>query len=282
MPTARRGRRPQLGPDDDWLGPLHGIPVGIKDIIDVAGWPTRCGSPLRTGHVAERDAAVVTALRDAGAIILGKTVTTEWAGFDPPVTRNPWNLEHTPGGSSSGSAAAVAADMCLAALGTQTGGSIIRPAAFCGVTGLKPGYGELPMEGIAPLSLHLGPPAHRPPRASLHRLASPRRQRARQQGMFSRRWADRDLESWIGAYGLNKTLFVLEGPLLDRMTPEMRRLFNHTLSRRNRRSISVRCRSRFVPQCAHVARRIHSCRAPPSPLDVSRRRPVQPANRRHA
>src|SRR3954447_12747772 len=146
------------------VGPLHGIPIGIKDIIDVAGWPTLCGSKLREGHVASRDAAVVAALRKAGAIILGKTVTTEWACFDPPPTRNPWNLDHTPGGSSSGSAAAVAMEMCLAALGTQTGGSIIRPASYCGVSGLKPGFGELPMDGIAPLTRHLdhvGPIARR-------------------------------------------------------------------------------------------------------------------------
>src|SRR3954447_3644898 len=146
-------RLAKLQEDGEDLGPLHGIPVGIKDIIDVAGWPTKCGSPLREGHLASRDAAVVAALRKAGAIILGKTVTTEWACFDPPPTRNPWNLDHTPGGSSSGSAAAVATEMCMAALGTQTVGSIIRPAAFCGVSGLKPGFGELSMDGIAPLTM---------------------------------------------------------------------------------------------------------------------------------
>src|SRR5262245_50343953 len=144
---ARREARRQdgLARDDEWLGPLHGIPVGIKDIIDVAGWPTLCGSRLRAGHVADRDATVGASLRSAGAILLGKTVTTEWASFDPPPTRNPWHLDRTPGGSSSGSAAAVATEMCLAALGSQTGGSIIRPAAYCGVCGLKPGYGELPV-----------------------------------------------------------------------------------------------------------------------------------------
>ena len=142
------------------VGPLHGIPIGIKDIIDVAGWPTLCGSKLREGHVAEKDAAVVANLRKAGAIILGKTVTTEWASFDPPPTRNPWNLNHTPGGSSSGSAAAVAMEMCMAALGTQTGGSIVRPASYCGMVGLKPGFGMLPLDGVFPFSRnldHLGP-----------------------------------------------------------------------------------------------------------------------------
>lgn len=137
------------------VGPLHGIPIGIKDIIDVAGWPTLCGSKLREGHVAEKDAAVVASLRKAGAIILGKTVTTEWASFDPPPTRNPWNLNHTPGGSSSGSAAAVAMEMCMASLGTQTGGSIVRPASYCGVVGLKPSFGATSLEGVFPFSRHL-------------------------------------------------------------------------------------------------------------------------------
>lgn len=137
------------------VGPLHGIPIGIKDIIDVAGWPTLCGSKLREGHVADKDAFVVANLRKAGAIILGKTVTTEWASFDPPPTRNPWNLNHTPGGSSSGSAASVAMEMCMASLGTQTGGSIVRPASYCGVVGLKPQFDELTLDGIFPFAKHL-------------------------------------------------------------------------------------------------------------------------------
>ncbi|HUE70675.1 MAG TPA: amidase [Pirellulaceae bacterium] len=138
------------------LGPLHGIPIGIKDIIDVALWQTKCGSKLRENVApTEKDATVVANLRKAGAIILGKTVTTEFACFDPPPTRNPWNLDHTPGGSSSGSAAAVAMEMCMAALGTQTGGSIIRPAAYCGVCGLKPGSFFHVGGGVMPLTLHL-------------------------------------------------------------------------------------------------------------------------------
>lgn len=142
-------------------GPLHGIPVGIKDIIDVAGFPTAAGSPLPAeGPPAREDATLVRRLREAGAIILGKTVTTQFAGFDPPVTRNPWNLERTPGGSSSGSAAAVACGMCLAAIGTQTGGSITRPAAFCGVAGCKPTFGGVGLRGVvhlAPSLDHAGP-----------------------------------------------------------------------------------------------------------------------------
>lgn len=227
-------RLDELQRQGDWLGPLHGIPVGIKDIIDVAGWPTKCGSRLRENHVAQKDAPVVASLRKSGAILLGKTVTTEWACFDPPPTRNPWNLEHTPGGSSSGSAAAVATEMCMAALGTQTGGSIIRPAAFCGVGGLKPGFGELPMDGIAPLTLHLdhvGPIARRVSDLYVvwQTLASDAH--GSMESMFSRRWADSDLESWIDAYGLNKSLFVLEGPLLEQATPEMRQLFQQALDR---------------------------------------------------
>lgn len=139
-------------------GALHGIPIGIKDIVDVAGWPTEAGSPLRKGWTAPHDAPIVARLRAAGAILLGKTVTTEYASFDPPPTRNPWSLERTPGGSSSGSAAGVAVGMCLAAIGSQTGGSITRPASFCGVAGFKPAWGTVPLAGIVPLSPHLDHP----------------------------------------------------------------------------------------------------------------------------
>ena len=135
--------------------PLLGIPIGVKDIIDVAGLPTRAGSALRAGHRAECDAPIVKILRDLGAIILGKTETTQFACQDPTRTRNPWNLERSPGGSSAGSAAAVASGMCLAALGTQTGGSITRPASFCGVASFKGAWGAWPLEGIVPVSEHL-------------------------------------------------------------------------------------------------------------------------------
>ncbi len=133
-------------------GPLHGVPVGVKDIIDVFDMPTGCGSKLWANSYARRDATVVERLRQAGAIILGKTVTTPYAYLDPPVTRNPWDLTRTPGGSSSGSAAAVACGMCLAALGTQTGGSLTRPASYCGVYSLKPTYGRLSVDGVLPLA----------------------------------------------------------------------------------------------------------------------------------
>tara|TARA_R110002072_G_scaffold146075_2_gene292838 strand:- start:20422 stop:21699 length:1278 start_codon:yes stop_codon:yes gene_type:complete len=140
-------------------GPLHGIPIGIKDIIDVAGMITGAGSPLMSkGPVAELDAELVTRLRDAGAVILGKTVTTQFACFDPPPTRNPWNAAHTPGGSSSGSAAAVAAGMCPVAIGSQTGGSITRPASFCGVFGCKPSFGTVSINGVVPIAKSLDHP----------------------------------------------------------------------------------------------------------------------------
>jgi len=133
-------------------GPLHGIPLGIKDLVDVKGWPTAAGAPWLANAVAAADAPIVARLRAAGAIILGKTVTTQFACFDPPITRNPWNLERTPGGSSSGSAAAVATGMCLGAIGSQTGGSITRPASFCGIAGCKPSFGLVPTQGVYPLS----------------------------------------------------------------------------------------------------------------------------------
>jgi len=134
------------------VGALHGVPVGIKDIIDTADMPTENGSPLHAGRMPSRDATVVAMLRGAGAVIMGKTVTTEFATRHPGKTRNPHNSAHTPGGSSSGSAAAVAAEMVPLALGSQTGGSTIRPASFCGVYGLKPTFGLIPRHGMFQLS----------------------------------------------------------------------------------------------------------------------------------
>ena len=141
-----------------WRGPLHGIPIGVKDIYDVTDWPTLAGIPNRTSLPAETDSTMVRRLREAGAIFVGKTVTTPYAFFDPPPTRNPWNLERTPGGSSSGSAAAVASGMCLGALGSQTGGSITRPAAFCGIAGYKPSFGLLNRRGMFPFAPSLDHP----------------------------------------------------------------------------------------------------------------------------
>jgi Asp-tRNA(Asn)/Glu-tRNA(Gln) amidotransferase A subunit family amidase len=129
-------------------GLLYGMSVGVKDIIDVAGMPTSCGTPIYAGNIAKRDAGCVAFAKAAGAIVIGKTVTTELAGTFPAKTRNPQNLEHTPGGSSSGSAAAVAAGMVRIAFGTQTAGSVIRPAAYCGVVGYKPTFGLVSRVGM--------------------------------------------------------------------------------------------------------------------------------------
>jgi len=151
---------------DEWrksgrpIGPLHGVPVGIKDIIDTSDYPTECGSPALSGRRPRNDATVVSRLRAAGAVIIGKTVTTEFAYFHPGKTRNPHDPERTPGGSSSGSAAAVAAEMVPIALGSQTNGSIIRPGAFCGVFAMKPTHGLVPRTGVLSLSRtldHVGP-----------------------------------------------------------------------------------------------------------------------------
>src|SRR5215216_1966211 len=131
---------------------LFGALVGVKDIFHVEGFNTQAGSRLPSDLLQGEEAKSVTRLKEAGALIFGKTVTTEFAYFSPGATRNPHNPEHTPGGSSSGSAAAVAAGFCHLALGTQTIGSIIRPASFCGVVGLKPNYDRISREGVIPLS----------------------------------------------------------------------------------------------------------------------------------
>ena len=136
-------------------GILHGVPVGLKDIFYTAGMKTTACSRIYADFVPGYDATCVTRLKDAGAVILGKAVTTEFATSDPSPTRNPWNAEHTPGGSSSGSSVAVAAGMCPAALGSQTGGSTCRPAAYNGIVGLKPSYGRISRYGVIPVSWSL-------------------------------------------------------------------------------------------------------------------------------
>ncbi|HEY1310516.1 MAG TPA: amidase, partial [Pseudolabrys sp.] len=147
LDERRRGGQP--------CGPLHGVPVGIKDIFDTADYPTECGSPLLKGRQPGADCAAVARLRAAGAVIIGKTVTTEFAYFHPGATRNPLDPERTPGGSSSGSAAAVAAGMIPLAIGSQTNGSVIRPASFCGIYGVKPTHGTISRHGALILSLAL-------------------------------------------------------------------------------------------------------------------------------
>src|SRR5579859_727336 len=141
--------------------PLHGIPVGVKDLVAVKGARLTAGSRVLVDNIASEDATVVEQLRRAGAVIIGKTNTHEFAyGTYTPPTRNPWNLGRIPGGSSGGSGAAVAAGMCLGAIGSDTGGSIRIPAACCGITGLKPTYGRVSCYGVIPLSWsldHVGP-----------------------------------------------------------------------------------------------------------------------------
>ncbi|PKB83590.1 MAG: hypothetical protein BZY88_01785 [SAR202 cluster bacterium Io17-Chloro-G9] len=137
------------------LGPLHGVPIGLKDIYYTAGIPTTACSRLYADFVPEYDATTVTLMKNAGAIMLGKTVTTEFACLDPSPTLNPWNPKHTPGGSSSGSAVAVATRMCAAAMGSQTIGSVLRPASYNGVVGFKPTLGRVSRHGIIPVSWSL-------------------------------------------------------------------------------------------------------------------------------
>src|SRR3989442_221528 len=144
---------PPQGPTGD--GKLSEIPFGAKDIMETRGLSTEYGSPVYKGRIGTADAAIVRDLRQRGAILLGKTQTTAFAYRTPAPTRNPRNLEHTPGGSSSGSAAAVAAGMVPFALGTQTLGSVLRPASYCGVTGFKGSYGLVPMEGVLPFAKSL-------------------------------------------------------------------------------------------------------------------------------
>ncbi len=209
------GREARAG---NYRGTLHGIPIGIKDIIDVAGLPTCAGSPLRQNHpAATADAPLVAALRRAGAIILGKTVTVEFACFDPSPTRNPWDVElrHTPGGSSSGSAVAVAMGMCFGALGTQTGGSLVRPASYCGIATLKPTFGLLSRESIVPVSYHLDHP-----------------------GPMARTAGDLDIlmqsllgESWVKPAGISRPprLGVLQKFFMDEAHPAVREVIEETI-----------------------------------------------------
>ena len=134
--------------------PLHGIPFAVKDVIDTQDFPTEYGTPIHRGHRPSADAKCVALMREAGAVLLGKVVSTEYAIYNPAETRHPMNLDHTPGGSSSGSAASVCDRMVPIAFGNQTAGSLIRPAAFCGVYGLKPTYGTTDGTGILPLQLY--------------------------------------------------------------------------------------------------------------------------------
>jgi Asp-tRNA(Asn)/Glu-tRNA(Gln) amidotransferase A subunit family amidase len=196
--------------------PLFGVPVGVKDIFRVDGFPTKAGSQLPAELFDGPEASSVSAIKALGALILGKTVTTEFAYFAPGPTRNPHNPSHTPGGSSSGSAAAVAAGFCPFSLGTQTVGSTIRPAAFCGIVGFKPSYGRIPIDGVIPFS-----------------------QSVDHVGLFTQDAAGMALAAsllfrdWRPDAGKNSHFPVLgvpEGPFLDQATPEGLAAFNAQLA----------------------------------------------------
>jgi aspartyl-tRNA(Asn)/glutamyl-tRNA(Gln) amidotransferase subunit A len=189
-------------------GPLHGVPVGIKDIFYTKGLKTSMGSVLFKDFIPHEDARVVAKLKEAGAIVLGKTVTTQFAYLDPGTTRNPWNIAHTPGGSSSGSAAAVAARMCPAAIGTQTVGSVGRPAAFCGIVSLMPSRQRISMQNVFPMAWSLD-----------------------HAGVFARSVADSQVMFNVVAEGLPEKpsrkdahvrIGLLRGFFYDNATPEMR------------------------------------------------------------
>ncbi len=195
---------------------LYGIPVGVKDLLRVDGFPTRAGSFLDPALFEGPEADSVKLLRQAGALVLGKTVTTEFAYFEPGPTRNPHNLNHTPGGSSSGSAAAVAAGMCPLALGTQTMGSVTRPAAFCGIVGFKPSYNRIPTAGLvyfSPSVDHLG--------LFTQDLAGAEIAAA----VFCRDWHPE------GTAPGKPVLGVPEGPYLEQAGPEARQGFEQQLDR---------------------------------------------------
>jgi Asp-tRNA(Asn)/Glu-tRNA(Gln) amidotransferase A subunit family amidase len=203
--------------DSTARGPLYGVPVGVKDVFRVDGLPTKAGSELPPTTLSGPEAAVVRRLREADALVLGKTRTAEFACFDPPETRNPHDHDHTPGGSSSGSAAAVAAGICPLALGTQTVGSTLRPAAFCGIVGFKPTFGRLPTAGTIPVSKSLDHVGLFTQRVASMRLAA---------AICCPDWLPESNASLI-----RPTLGVPEGLYLKRASPAGREAFEEGLER---------------------------------------------------
>ncbi|MBN2688199.1 MAG: amidase [Deltaproteobacteria bacterium] len=204
-------------PDKDLRPPLFGIPVGIKDIFSVDGFETTCGSQLPAELFAGPEAPCVSALRHAGALVAGKTVTAEFAYFEPGPTRNPRNASHTPGGSSSGSAAAVAAGLCPLALGSQTIGSIIRPAAYCGIIGFKPTCDRVSSSGVIPYSASSD---------QVGLFAQDMDGMAVASAVVCSRWNER-ISSAIDVH--LPRLGVPEGPYLDQATPGARFSFENTI-----------------------------------------------------
>jgi Asp-tRNA(Asn)/Glu-tRNA(Gln) amidotransferase A subunit family amidase len=199
-------------PDSETRPPLFGVPIGVKDIFHVAGFTTRAGSKLPPDELQGEQAESVSLLKKAGALVMGKTVTTEFAYFGPGPTRNPHNPEHTPGGSSSGSAAAVGARLCPVTLGTQTIGSIIRPASFCGVVGFKPTYERISRAGVIPLSPSLDHIGLFASDVGGARLAA---------SVLVRDWR-------LVTMKLHPTFGIPEGPYLERASAEMLEHFRAT------------------------------------------------------
>ncbi len=192
--------------------PLHGVPIGLKDIIETADQPTGYGSPIWSGHVPAQDAVAVQRLRAAGAVIMGKTTTTEFATYQPTITMNPHNWQHTPGGSSSGSAAAVADGQVPVALGTQTAGSVNRPGSFCGVFTLKPTFNRWPFTGVLPVALSFD---------TLGGFARDPRDLARLDAVLaSPRWDGSDVRTRALPALADLKVGVMRGPWWDRAEPE--------------------------------------------------------------
>ncbi|WP_354641691.1 amidase [Kitasatospora camelliae] len=206
--------RHRHGPPDG-LPVLYGVPVGIKDVIHVDGLPTHAGSSLPPGVLAGPEAPLVTRLRAAGALVAGKTATAEFAGSAPGPTRNPHDLAHTPGGSSSGSAAAVAAGLLPLAVGTQTMGSIVRPAAYCGVVGFRPGYGRIPTAGVI---------AHSPSLDTVGLFTADTAGAALAAGVLCDGWEHRPPP------GRDPVVGVPVGPYLERTRPDAREEFLRRLA----------------------------------------------------
>jgi Asp-tRNA(Asn)/Glu-tRNA(Gln) amidotransferase A subunit family amidase len=212
-------------PDGSVRPPLYGVPVGVKDIFHVDGLPTRAGSDVPPDTLRGTQAATVTALERAGAVVLGKTVTAEFAYFDPGPTRNPHATGHTPGGSSSGSAAAVAAGLCPLALGTQTIGSVNRPAAFCGVVGVKPSYGRVPVDGVLPVAPSVDTVGYFTQDLAGAALAA---------GVLYDGWRAGDEPPPL------ETVGVVDGPYLDSATDEGRAQFRSQVDRLDDAGLDVR------------------------------------------
>jgi Asp-tRNA(Asn)/Glu-tRNA(Gln) amidotransferase A subunit family amidase len=220
---AEAAALPSRFPDPGDRPPLYGVPVGVKDVFHVDGFPTQAGSQLPVELFVGQEATCVTVLRRAGALIAGKTSSTEFAYFEPGPTRNPHNPNHTPGGSSSGSAAAVAAGFCPLALGTQTIGSTIRPAAFCGIIGFKPTYGRIPTPGLILCSVSLDTVGFFTQDIAGTALVA---------SLLCQGWQHRKLES-------QPVLGVPDGPYLAQVTPEALAAFERQLTQLQKAGYTV-------------------------------------------